>query len=141
MIFFNFGWLFMCYPDPYQFCFMVSWSGSGSGQMIWIRPDPGSTTMQPSNFPLIESRGQIEFSLWLELLGTLLSTFASQSLLYLYYGSKQILSNLFFLLHLSTEFWIRIWLDPYHLARSGSGSTSGNVDPDPGSKKNCDILT
>ena len=30
-------------------------------------------------------------------------------------------------------FWIRIWIrsDPYHLA--GSGSTSGNVDPDPGS--------
>ena len=25
-------------------------------------------------------------------------------------------------------------LDPYHLA--GSGSTSGNVDPDPSSKKN-----
>ena len=28
---------------------------------------------------------------------------------------------------------IRIRLDPYHLA--GSGSTSGNVDLDPGSKK------
>ena len=33
---------------------------------------------------------------------------------------------------------IRIRLDPYHLA--GSGSTSGNVDPDPGSKKNRDKL-
>ena len=31
-------------------------------------------------------------------------------------------------------FRIRIWLDPYHLAGSGSRSTSGNVDLDPSSK-------
>ena len=36
-------------------------------------------------------------------------------------------------------FRIRIRLDPYYLA--GSGSTSWNVDPDPGSKKNRDKLT
>ena len=30
-------------------------------------------------------------------------------------------------------FRIRIWLDPYHLAGSGSRSTSGNVDLDPSS--------
>ena len=36
-------------------------------------------------------------------------------------------------------FRIRIRLDPCHLA--GSGSTSGNVDLDPGSKINRDKLT
>ena len=35
-------------------------------------------------------------------------------------------------------FRIRIRSDPYHLA--GSGSASGNVDLDPGTKKNRDIL-
>ena len=32
-------------------------------------------------------------------------------------------------------FLIRIRLDPYHWAGPGSGSTSGNFDLDPGSKK------
>ena len=36
-------------------------------------------------------------------------------------------------IQLKPVFRIRIRLDPYHLA--GSGSTSGNVDLDPGSKK------
>ena len=34
----------------------------------------------------------------------------------------------------------RIRSDPYHWAGSGSGSTSGNVDMDPGTKKNLDKL-
>ena len=38
-----------------------------------------------------------------------------------------------FILSPGAVFRIRIRLDPYHLA--GSGSTSGNVDLDPGSKK------
>ena len=38
---------------------------------------------------------------------------------------------------LKAVFRIRIRLDPYHLA--GSGSTSGNVDMDPGIKKKNDI--
>ena len=37
-------------------------------------------------------------------------------------------------------FRIRIRSDPYHLAGSGSGSASGNVDLDPGTKKNRDKL-
>ena len=41
--------------------------------------------------------------------------------------------------HLHPVFRIRIRLDPYHLA--GSGSNSGNLNPDPGSKKKHDKLT
>ena len=43
-----------------------------------------------------------------------------------------------FLQHLKTVFRIRIRSDPDHLA--GSGSASGNVDLDPGTKKNRDKL-
>ena len=39
---------------------------------------------------------------------------------------------------LQAVFRIRIRLGQYHL--TGSGSTSGNVDPGPGSKKNRDKL-
>ena len=42
----------------------------------------------------------------------------------------------FALNNLFIEAVFRIRLDPYHLA--GSRSTSGNADPDPSSKKNCD---
>ena len=34
---YNFGWFFMCYPDPYRIRFLVSLSGSGSGQVKRIR--------------------------------------------------------------------------------------------------------
>ena len=42
---------------------------------------------------------------------------------------------------MKSVFRIRVRSDLYHLAGSVSGTTSGNVDPDPGNKKNRDKLT
>ena len=107
--------------------------------------NPRNTVVPSENYRLVQSRGRKQ-SNFCDV--PFLLTWSCQNLKIIKKNHGQlstlILSNPFFyllfkMIKVNSVFRLRIRLDSYHLA--GTGSTSENVDSDPCSKKNRDKLT